>query len=154
MLKVAESISKFFCKELPLEEFISEYRRIYQLGEELFSKYKPCSINNEGLCLRGQDGGCNFCCADCAYITDTGCSVEALWCKLWVCGAIKTYNKLPKEALKELEALNREAGQLCHHIGGRHDMGDFIEKIYSMEVYKEWKNTEVKSKSISAQSAS
>jgi len=140
MLKITHSMIDFYTKNVPLDEFISEYRRIYQRGTELFAQYNPCEAQDNSCWSSRNDENRTtpFCCSGCEYVSDAGCLAEALWCKLWICGSLRVFNRISKEFSDELAELNRQAGQLCHHIGGRRDMGDFIKRIYGPKVHKQW----------------
>jgi hypothetical protein len=73
-----------------VENFLSkEYDRLYNEASKLIKKYNPCKIT-DGKCL---NGGPKCCCGGCRfeYLTSTGCSVQSLGCRLFLCGfAIET----------------------------------------------------------------
>ena len=77
------------------------YDRLYVIGDFLLKKHNPCKIK------KGKCSGpfrTEFCCDDCRYIINKGCSIKCLWCKLWLCGVgsdhllrqFKTLNHLAK----------------------------------------------------------
>ena len=43
-----------------------------------------------------------FCCGGCQYLKEDGCSVESLYCRLWICEPLEKANQ------------HREAGQRVH----------------------------------------
>ena len=47
-VRVLTGYRQLFGDLMPLEEFVKEYRKIYQLGQDLFLKYDPCQINKAG----------------------------------------------------------------------------------------------------------
>jgi len=139
--------------KLPLNEFVNEYRNIYQQGVELFTEFNPCAVQN-GTCFQSRflKDGHHFCCSGCDYITDTGCTAEALWCKLWVCGVLRAQAKLQPEFIDQLNSLVKQSGKLCHGIGGRRDLSDYIKRFYGIEEYDKWKITEASSVAASSMS--
>ena len=60
------------------------YDQLYDEAVQLFKKYNYCNVK-DGICGRGQNGGTNFCCNGCEYLSNNGCTVKALWCKLSIC---------------------------------------------------------------------
>jgi hypothetical protein len=82
-------------KELTYDEF---YRR----GQAILDKYNPCNISADGKTCNGG----HPCCGGCRHLGATGCTVEALYCKLWLCG--EAAHKFP-ECHKELTDLYYEA---------------------------------------------
>lgn len=65
------------------------YDSLYQKASNLEEKYDPCNISN-GICQREKiKSGKSFCCGNCEYLTNTGCSVKALYCKLWICCSVE-----------------------------------------------------------------
>jgi hypothetical protein len=58
----------------------SKYLEHYHELQDLFVKYDVCKLNN-GQCAFGVP-----CCRDdCKHLTETGCTIKSLACKLWVC---------------------------------------------------------------------
>lgn len=55
------------------------YDKLYQAGQKLFDHHDPCKFVN-GKCSKGQ-----HCCSRCKYLKKKGCTVKALYCKLWLC---------------------------------------------------------------------
>jgi hypothetical protein len=62
------------------------YDVLYEMADKVLKEHNPCRVEN-GKCLRCQKGGHNFCCDDCQYLKDNGCSVKALYCRVWLCGS-------------------------------------------------------------------
>ena len=125
--------------KMSLGEFISQYRKLYKAGEELFAEFNPCEIR-DGKCKRG-----DLCCSGCEYLSDTGCTVEALWCKLWTCRALK-----PPRVFEEKQIdLTAAANKLLYGTGGRHDLSSFIERFYGKEMLEAWRTTETYTNSTS-----
>lgn len=136
--------------ELPMDDFISEYRRLYQAGIDLFAEFNPCEIHDCN-CYDGRNGGTPFCCSECEHLTDAGCAAEALYCKLWLCGTLRTKKDLPKEFIAQLNAIVKEAGIVCRGMGGRRDLSRYITMFYGKEGYQKWIASKTRSSSISSQ---
>ena len=66
------------------------YDKLYKIADFLLKKHNPCKFSN------GKCGGSKShmfkegCCVGCNYLKEDGCSVKALYCKLWVCGTVNT----------------------------------------------------------------
>lgn len=80
----------------------SRFNYLYQQACDIMKQYDPCGVCN-GTCTRGRCGKQNFCCEGCKYLSDKGCTVEALACKLWVCEEAELL--LPENVLDKLEQL-------------------------------------------------
>lgn len=53
-------------------------------------RHNPCRWEN-GTCIAmraGQEGP-QACCQGCGHLTDQGCSVEAITCKVWLCDYVR-----------------------------------------------------------------
>ena len=138
-------------RELPLDDFIKEYRRLYQAGIDLFAEFNPCEIH-DGHCYDGRrEGGTDFCCSKCDHITDTGCTAEALYCKLWLCSSLRSKSYLPREFTEQLNILIKQAGTLCRGRGGRRNLSDYVVMFYGKKGYRKWRVSEMRSNSISSQ---
>ena len=145
-------------KQMPLANFISEYRKLYQKATDLFAEFDPCAVQ-DGVCFRGrldEPLQPNFCCKDCKYITETGCNAEALYCRLWICGALIAKGALSEEFKVRLAKLKGEAGATCRGVNGRYDISDYIKRFYSKKEHALWlaEATKLKSNSISSSSGS
>lgn len=57
------------------------YDELYNTASRLREKENPCNII-EGHC-KYRKYGC--CCSGCEYLSDVGCTVKSLSCKLWLC---------------------------------------------------------------------
>ena len=61
------------------------YDILLALGQQALDYYNPCDWRN-GKCRRmrssQEDGGC---CEGCEHLSQDGCTVESLACKLWLC---------------------------------------------------------------------
>ena len=61
------------------------YDFMYVMGDQLIKKYNPCQIqtSRSGLvtCL-GDNGPC---CTGCEYLSNSGCTITCLGCKLGLC---------------------------------------------------------------------
>ncbi len=91
--------------EQELEEKKLLYDTLYEMGQAFIKFYNPCEFGNDGKCLASRNH-CNhasFCCSNCDYVTDKGCSVKALSCKLSFCGA--ALRELTPVAMKFLDLL-------------------------------------------------
>lgn len=61
--------------------------RLYKHANKLIRKYNPCKIKN-GKCLRGKP-----CCDNCNHLTENGCAINCLMCKLYLCYRVVEYNE-------------------------------------------------------------
>lgn len=59
------------------------YMALYESGQQVINKYNPCQIK-DGECAAGK-GRLATCCGGCEHLTPTGCGVQALTCKLYLC---------------------------------------------------------------------
>lgn len=64
---------------MSVEQKMRLHNKLYSYANKLLKKHNPCKIEN-GKCVHGA-----FCCGGCKYLTEKGCSVKCLWCKLWLC---------------------------------------------------------------------
>jgi hypothetical protein len=90
------------------------YDELCYLADVALKKHNPCQFDTvTKKCLRGKKNGC---CTGCPHLTNTGCSVQSLACKLWVC-----FNA--REASPELEKIRL----LAHESGlmGYHELWDY-----------------------------
>ncbi len=93
-------------QELKEKELL--YDTLYEMGQAFIKFYNPCKFGSDGKCLasRGFLNRDSFCCSKCKHVTDKGCSVKALACKLSFCGA--AIQELTPVAKKFLEILQNE----------------------------------------------
>lgn len=94
--------------EQELEEKELLYDTLYEMGQAFIKFYNPCEFGSDGKCLASRNlcNRSNFCCSSCKHVTDNGCSVKALACKLSFCGA--ALRELTPVAMKFLELLQNE----------------------------------------------
>ena len=139
-------------QKLPLNDFVSEYRKLYAQAKQLFAQHNPCDIH-DSTCLRGRkDGGTHFCCSGCEYQASDGCTTDSIWCALWTCIAIQ--GVISKDFKAQLNALNHKANDLCHGHGGRYGLSRYIRKFYGPEAYESWKTIQTSINSMCGLSAS
>lgn len=120
---------------MTLDEFVAEYQALYQEGIDLFTEFDPCAIR-DGSCKQGRDqNSSSFCCKYCGYLTETGCSAQSLWCKLWTCVSLKPKLEFHQRATE----LRRKASVLCQGHAGRFDLSDYILMFFGKEKWQEWK---------------
>lgn len=81
------------------------YTKLYDRATKLLHVYDPCEIqtdsNGKTTCVGGKP-----CCDGCKHLTESGCSVDSLCCRLWLCD--RAIQKTP-EAHAALNALNHLA---------------------------------------------
>lgn len=104
---------------------MKKYQKLYNRLQEIISTYSPCKFDDEGKCGRSQlfdllkfkKNNQYNCCGDplgldtdakCRYLSDSGCTVECLFCKTHFCEFAKA--NLPEEILLEIEEIKKEAG--------------------------------------------
>lgn len=71
-----------------LRQLAKLHTTLYRQADKVLKKYNPCKIE-KGECSRD---GRNFCCGGCKHLSEKGCTTEALWCKVWLCGHFGTVN--------------------------------------------------------------
>lgn len=98
------------------------YKNLYHKVDAWLKKVNPCKIKN-GQCLRGRNGGRNFCCGAensngegaCSHCTSTGCNAkQPLACRLWLC--YYATNELTPNQRKQLEAFKKVAGNFGNEV--------------------------------------
>ncbi len=73
------------CKiEYSPEQRSIKYDELYIRASKILDEFNPCKIEN-GTCIRGRNGGCNFCCDGCSNLSEKGCTVQSLYCITWLC---------------------------------------------------------------------
>ena len=83
------------------------YDTLYKASVNLFSKYNPCEIK-DGTCWRTRNFSKkvdNFCCNGCEYVSEKGCTVEAVGCKLWLCHYTNKNKNIPAAFFSVLNIL-------------------------------------------------
>lgn len=93
------------------------YDRLYALADSVIKKHNPCVVQAETptiiTCIgsrHGTDPGTiNRCCSGCNHHSSTGCTVQALYCKVWLCPAARYMNNsLAITQLARLENIARK----------------------------------------------
>lgn len=111
-----------------IKQKIKLHDRLYRHADRLIKKYNPCEVKN-GKCLDG-----DFCCGSCEHLTENGCSVNCLSCKLHLCWMARakfyTLNR----------TLERMSQKACYHniLGIRQSREQVIKKLQS------WENLDLK----------
>jgi hypothetical protein len=113
-------------------DFVKRYKQLCQLATSLFKKFDPCQIK-DGKCLRGR-----FCCDGCEYLSPTGCTTEAIWCKLWLCDDPRYFDEEFTQRLKDYKDMAQE---LCMGRGGRYGLDTYIKGFWGAKEYEQWKTT-------------
>lgn len=99
------------------------YDLIYKLADEYIREYNPCKIDEHGRCERSKPLNCT-CCGGrfsssgdnrpqthiCEHLGESGCTVKALYCKLWLCAEIKEKNPEVANKLESLLTLSQWLG--------------------------------------------
>jgi hypothetical protein len=67
-----------------LEQRSRKYDELYIRALKILDEFNPCKVEN-GTCIRGRNGGCNFCCDGCSNLSEKGCTVQSLYCRTWLC---------------------------------------------------------------------
>lgn len=57
---------------------------IYEITDNLIQRYDPCKIDENGRCEESRPNE-NTCCKGCKHLGAGGCTVDALYCKLYLC---------------------------------------------------------------------
>ena len=93
-----------------------KYDELYDKATSVLEKYNPCKIQN-GTCHGFRANGldviqppikCQFCCHGCAHLGPSGCTVKALYCKVWLC---HTAGQCNPECREELASIERQAAK-------------------------------------------
>lgn len=86
--------------ERHIEWEIKKYRQACRILDRVRDRYNPCEIhikNGVHVCkgkkspivaynpVTGEEQKSPLCCYYCQYLTNNGCSVESLACKMWYC---------------------------------------------------------------------
>lgn len=67
-----------------IKEMSENYDLIYEEADKLINEYNPCQFEN-GKCIIAREKNIEICCKPCYYLTNKGCNVKALGCKLAFC---------------------------------------------------------------------
>lgn len=76
------------------------YEELCKKADGLLQKHNPCrwdAVNKD--CARGTQG----CCNGCELLSESGCTINSLSCKLWVCPCIS--DTLPEDTRREFVRL-------------------------------------------------
>jgi hypothetical protein len=84
--------------ELSFKSTKELYGYLFRKTDGIMRKYNPCNV------LKGKCVGGEFCCSGCEYNGNTGCTVESLACKLWLCD--KVIPKIPKQDMQNLRSIS------------------------------------------------
>lgn len=71
------------------------YDSLFDQASEVLAEHQSCEVKN-GKCLDG-----HFCCQNCKHLGPTGCTVQSLSCRVWLC--YKAQAKHPEAAAKMRE---------------------------------------------------
>lgn len=122
-------------------EYLSAiYDRLYERAMEL-SKKNYCQVKC-GNCIRGrkkQINGPAWCCEGCKFLTATGCSINALTCRVWICSSANLHitKKLAptRDKLRHLEQLVHKFG----FFGNRYTKEQSLAKAMKTFAVKAWR---------------
>ena len=115
---------------LTLVEFTHEYNKLYQEGIDLFTKHNICDVY-DNTCLNGRESSkISFCCGGCQYLSNNGCTTNALWCKLWLCATGRIEAGKIAGFLAKRGSLLRRFYKLCPSGCGRLNLSDYVRRYY------------------------
>jgi len=83
-----------------------KFDRLYSQAMSLLKDHDPCAVRG-GACYSmrvapERHTKMAFCCGGCPHLKEDGCSVESLYCRLWLCEPLEKANQ------------HREQGQRVH----------------------------------------
>ena len=81
-----------------IKQRMALHDRLYRHADNIIKKRNPCKIEGK-YCLCGK----NPCCDYCNYLTEKGCSVECLRCKLYLCYRVQETDPKAHKMLKRLQ---------------------------------------------------
>ncbi len=88
------------------------YMTLFKAGQEVLDRHNPCQIK-DGECAAGK-GALEACCRGCKHLTPTGCSVNALTCKIYLCQTLLRKSgpgvKEANEAFRALFSVANKSG--------------------------------------------
>ena len=90
------------------------YRELFATASEIINRINPCEIivvDGRASCVgtrNGSERSHQLCCEGCRNLGNSGCTVEALWCRMWLCHDVMQTAK-GKKAAKELDKIERAA---------------------------------------------
>lgn len=84
-----------------------EYNILYAEAKEILMKHSPCGFGNreDGRVCAGSSHK-EACCRGCKNLADFGCTVKALYCKVWLCDTAQDILSNTEEGKKALHRLN------------------------------------------------
>ena len=122
-----------------IEKLSKLYDYLYNEADNLLKEFNPCKVKL-GACttcvgtrsgnIAGVKDGV-LCCGGCKYLTNTGCSVKALTCKLWLCYTTYKHNKLLAEKLHTLRIIAC-AAKLTGFRTSKEDVFKYITQTYAL----------------------
>ena len=83
------------------KQYSDLYTKLYNKASKIIGTDKPCRT-----CLEPDKSG--YCCFRCAHLSSTGCTVKALYCKVWLCTSARL--AFPKTSYK-LDGIMRRANK-------------------------------------------
>ena len=85
------------------------YDVLFAVGQQVIDHHQPCHWK-DGMCRRMRSiKGDKGCCEGCRHLTNDGCAVQSLACKLWLCDS---QARLFRECETELKIL-RQVADYC-----------------------------------------
>ncbi len=102
------------------------YDILFAVGQQIMDHYNPCEWQN-GKCRRMRlsedDGGC---CVGCYHLSRSGCTVQSLACKLWLC---ESQRNVFRDCEIELNVL----GQVADYCGIPYEIRRSKEESFTLE---------------------
>ena len=96
------------------EKVFERYNKLYALASEVIHRINPCEIiivDGRASCVgtrNGSERDHQLCCGGCKNLSSGGCTVKALWCRTWLCAAVKETEK-GQRAARELDRIQLAA---------------------------------------------
>lgn len=83
------------------------YNDLYDATDILFKEYNPCQVyDGECFCGRTKINKKSFCCNGCRHLSESGCTVRSLACKLHICDGLWRKAQLPASFLQEQKKIH------------------------------------------------
>ena len=92
------------------EKVFERYKELFAAASEVIHRINPCEIiivDGRASCVgtrNGSERNHQLCCEGCRNLSSGGCTVEALWCRTWLCYDVKQTAK-GRQAAKELNKI-------------------------------------------------
>lgn len=100
--------------------------RLYELADKLLKRHNPCAKCWATNCYH--EHVTQRCCEGCVYFKKgQGCTVKALYCKLWICGAVTNQAQL-RRRLQRLRKIAEKYNLLVAR-GSREETLEFGEQL-------------------------